>query len=236
MPTEPDTLRIDVRDVVFPREALAQRLRVAGNARREAELYAMIDGAEPLARPKAHCLRLEPRIEGDDVFFGPHRMRSRTLARTLGQIVRREDGSGAAFPFLATCGRELAGWAALQPAGLHAYWAQILLDMALQFAVRELERRLRSMSPGVLSRIEPGIPADWPITEQGTLFRLLEGGADALGVTLTDLCVMQPLKSLSGIFFFTERFLSPCTYCLFRCDRRQGHTCWRHDKLAAPDS
>ncbi len=234
MPKEPD-LHIELRNAVFPREELARRLRVAGHARREAELFALIDDAEPIARPKALCLRLEPRIEGGSVAFGPHRTQSGTLARTLEKALLWEGGSGSAFPFLATCGRELEHWASLQPTGLRAYWAQILLDMALQFAVRELENRLRTAFPGELSRIEPGIPADWPITEQETLFHILEGGADTLGVTLNDFCVMQPLKSLSGIFFFTERLLSPCTYCLFRCDKRQGHTCWRYDALAAPD-
>lgn len=235
MPNEPEILHVELPAITFPKEALARRLRVSGHARREAELFALIDDAEPIARPKALCLRLEPCTEGDTVAFGTHRMQSRTLAHTLEKALRWEGGSGSAFPFLATCGRELEHWAAIQPAGLRAYWAQILLDMALQFAVRELEHRLRAAFPGALSRIEPGIPADWPITEQGTLFHILEGGADALGITLNELCVMQPLNSLSGIFFFTERLLSPCAYCLFRCDKRQGHTCWRYDDLAAPD-
>jgi cobalamin-dependent methionine synthase I len=53
----------------------------------------------------------------------------------------------------------------------------------------------------VTYRFSPGY-CDWPVTEQKKLFRFLE--AERIGVRLLDSCLMQPRKTISGIFGLEE--------------------------------
>lgn len=60
--------------------------------------------------------------------------------------------------------------------------------------------QLEAQLPGgqiLVSRFSPGY-GDWPLTEQKKLFPLL-AGAGKIGLTLTDGCMMAPVKSVTAI-------------------------------------
>ena len=54
---------------------------------------------------------------------------------------------------------------------------------------------------------------DWPITQQKELFSLFGDVEELIGVTLTESCLMVPLKSSSGIYFPTEVTFETCQLC-----------------------
>ena len=62
---------------------------------------------------------------------------------------------------------------------------------------KDMKKKYELKGGGVTLRFSPGY-CDWPITEQKKLFRLL--GSDQTGIQLTDSCLMQPRKSVSGVF------------------------------------
>lgn len=84
----------------------------------------------------------------------------------------------------------------------HEYPLAVALDAAGSAAVEQLadrvneqidaEARRRGLHPG--KRISPGY-GRWPVTDQRSLFELLPGRE--IGVSLTDECLMVPLKSIS---------------------------------------
>ena len=61
--------------------------------------------------------------------------------------------------------------------------------------------------------MNPGSLPDWPITEQAKLFSLLGDVKALIGVTLTESMLMLPTKSVSGVYFETERNFENCELC-----------------------
>ena len=69
----------------------------------------------------------------------------------------------------------------------------------------------------------PGSLEDWPITQQEELFSLFGKRETAIGVRLTEKCVMVPAKSISGILFPAEVKFESCQLCpRERCFRRRA--------------
>ena len=85
---------------------------------------------------------------------------------------------------------------------------------------KDMKKKYELKGGGVTLRFSPGY-CDWPITEQKKLFRLL--GSDQTGIQLTDSCLMQPRKSVSGVFgVFPSNVnlpVSPYNPCL-ECKKR----------------
>jgi hypothetical protein len=82
---------------------------------------------------------------------------------------------------------------------------------------RQTEARLRREGHGVTLRFSPGY-CDWPLGEQVKLFELVE--AQTVGVKLLESCLMQPGKSVSGVFGITKKASAqplpphnPCLSC-----------------------
>jgi hypothetical protein len=74
-----------------------------------------------------------------------------------------------------------------------------------------------SKDKAVTLRFSPGY-CDWPITEQKKLFNLF--GSELRGIKLLDSCLMQPRKSISGVFGLVHcsnptsfQPYNPCRYC-----------------------
>jgi hypothetical protein len=61
--------------------------------------------------------------------------------------------------------------------------------------------------------MNPGSLADWPLTEQIPLFRLIGDVRQATGVYLTESLLMMPRKSVSGFDFPTESSFASCQLC-----------------------
>jgi hypothetical protein len=82
-----------------------------------------------------------------------------------------------------------------------AYILDAMGSVAVENMVDDFQRHmvqaLKPTQKGTTLRFSPGY-CDWPLTEQKKLFRLFE--SHDLNVTLTDSCLMQPCKSISGLF------------------------------------
>ena len=89
-----------------------------------------------------------------------------------------------------------------------------------------MKRHYRNKGYGVTLRFSPGY-CDWPITEQQKLFLLID--TEAIGVTMTESCLMHPRKSISGVFGLfsltangTTSPYNPCVQCGKRgCNARR---------------
>ncbi|MEA3416738.1 MAG: vitamin B12 dependent-methionine synthase activation domain-containing protein [Thermodesulfobacteriota bacterium] len=124
--------------------------------------------------------------------------------------------------FIATIGSDVDEKITLLSAKNHLSYAYILDTMgstAIESMVDKFHKSTgelyRAKGGGVTMRFSPGY-CDWPITEQKKLFRVLD--SNQMDIELTDSCLMQPRKSISGIFgvFNTNPPAStynPCSDC-----------------------
>ena len=85
---------------------------------------------------------------------------------------------------------------------------------AMLLRVREsFEQRLCSMyHHGHVAMVRPGSLDVWPLSGQGPLFSVLSRSFH-VPVRLTDQYLMDPMKSISGIYFPTVSPVSPCMLC-----------------------
>jgi hypothetical protein len=118
------------------------------------------------------------------------------------------------FPFVATCGREMEAWAAPIQDMLERFWAETLMEMAVHAAATALHKHVADRVVfGPIGTMDPGSIQDWPLVQQRELFTLLGDTRTAVGVELTDSCLMVPVKSVSGIFFPSETHYENCQLC-----------------------
>ena len=88
------------------------------------------------------------------------------------------------------------------------------MEMALAAALDQLHTHLEEKYHlGRVKAMNPGSLEDWPIGQQKELFRILGDVKSAIGVELTDSCLMLPMKSASGILFQTESNFESCQLC-----------------------
>lgn len=143
------------------------------------------------------------------VVIGGVEFNSKTLRHNLDAVER-------VFPFVATCGVEMDK---VFPPGsdiLKDYWWDAikmqLVTAARSFLQKHLSTKYRlgktaCMSPG------SGDANIWPITQQRQLFSLLGDVHGAIGVELTDTCLMIPNKTVSGLMFTSEVNFQGCEVC-----------------------
>lgn len=164
--------------------------------------------AVAIARPKGlYVLAAVEHRSDDSVALDGVAFTSRVLRVNLEGVYR-------AFPFLATCGRELEDWSRSLDDPLHQYWADAVKEMALARAIRALGEHLAAaFQTGPPATMNPGSLPDWPITEQRPLFSLFGAAADVIGVALTDSFLMSPVKSVSGLWFQTDKGFVNCQLC-----------------------
>lgn len=104
--------------------------------------------------------------------------------------------------------------------------ASVAADRAAEVAEKRFESDLRARGwaapDGAALRYSPGY-CGWDVTGQRRLFATLR--PDRIGVTLTDSCLMQPLKSVSGVLIAGPKTIHrfPPTYDF--CDRCETRTC-----------
>ena len=173
-----------------------------------ARVRELVGEARAVAQPKAMYREVYVEARGDDfVVLDGIRLTSRVLSVNLA-------GAHRAFPWIATCGREVEAWSQGLSDMLERYWAGAIMEAALRAAGRALEaalearyglRRSATMNPGSLE--------DWPLSEQVQLFALLGDPQQAIGVELSDSFLMKPIKSTSGLRFPTETTFENCQLC-----------------------
>jgi hypothetical protein len=187
---------------------LAPQLRIGPGSEDFEALQGLIAGVSRIARPKAIFTasfltgRGEDFVELDGVV-----MMSRVMPVNF-QAVHR------AFPYVATCGAEAEEWSRGIADPLEAWWADTIKMHLLGAAIKYLGEHLKNtLRLGKFSSMNPGSLPDWPITEQAKLFSLLGNVKALIGVELTGSMLMLPTKSVSGIYFETEKGFENCALC-----------------------
>jgi len=174
-------------------------------------LEELLDQASGVARPRTAWAIFEPvASNGDAVDFAGELLTSRILSVNLAE-------SDSAALFVATCGRELEHWCDRFTDPLERWVADEICEEALKSANTALETALEEVFKGEYRvSMNPGSLEDWPLTEQGPLFRALDKTGDitaATGVELTDSFLMRPRKSISGVRFSSSRPFTNCMLC-----------------------
>lgn len=188
--------------------ALLRSLRIPSGNDREREVRRMVKAAEKIAKPKAvYDLCFIEKTGDDRVEFGGAAFTSRVLRVNL-------DGAGRAFPFVATCGRELADYAASLDDMVLSFALDTVMVKALEAAITFLRKHLQERyALGQTSVMNPGSLDDWPLAEQRQLFSVFGDVKKLIGVELTDSFLMVPIKSVSGVVFPTEHRFESCQLC-----------------------
>ena len=202
---------IIIKDIPFEVEekGMLDFLRLRPGTSRSSDFLKILDEARSIAAPKAAFSVAPARITGDEsVEIGGVDFTSRVMRVNL------EDACSV-YPFVATCGVDLDEWSNSLSGTLQRFWADSIMLMALGCAVTHLEVYLKDrIGKGTrLSSMNPGSITDWPLEAQATLFSLLGNAAEAIGVSLTDKMVIRPLKSISGIYFVSEKDFVNCSLC-----------------------
>lgn len=199
---------IDDIPVDIQADHLYQLLRIKPESAVAARLDRLLNEALAIARPTAACTLSAVEREGEDrMRLDGIPFRSRVLSVNL-QNCRR------AFPFLATCGRELDSWSRNITGTLEAYWADTIAMLALGAAISAVEKHVKNAyQAGETSTMNPGSLKDWPLEEQKSLFALLGDAGAAMGIALTENNLMVPLKSVSGIAFESGEKFYNCQLC-----------------------
>jgi hypothetical protein len=198
-------------------EMLLPRLRLRADSRHAADFAALLQEAQTIGRPRAIyraatvTARQPESLALDEVTF------SGSL------LVQNLADTDLVFPFLATCGSELATWGAGFSDMLRRFWADEIMDAALGAAVEALHAELHHLfNLADLSMMNPGSLADWPLAEQRPLFNLLDDQVDAVGIVLKSSGLMSPIKSVSGILFPSEHHFESCQLCpRLACPKRR---------------
>jgi len=201
-------------------EKLLNRVRLKASSPDAEDFLRLLERARRVARPKALYRECYVEALGDDqATISGTTFHSRTLRVNLEHI-------GRVFPFVITCGTEMDEVAL--PAGdfLAPFWLDAIKEAALEASGIHLNTRLEQRyALGKTSRMSPGSGdvSIWHIEEQRLLFGLLGDVFSAIGVSLTESCLMTPNKTVSGIVFPSEKAIRTCQVCKREnCPNRQA--------------
>ncbi len=174
----------------------------------EKNVQELVEIVVPIARPKAVYEvsyvdnKHESSVDIHGIMFT-----SRVLRVNLDEVQR-------AFPYVATCGRELEGITVPSEDFMRYYCLDAIKGMVMNTARNHLKTYLtKKFALGQVSSMAPGSLEDWPITQQRELFSIFGSVEDLIGVKLTESFLMLPLKSVSGIYFPTQIRFESCQLC-----------------------
>lgn len=161
-----------------------------------------------VANPKMLYGRADVTLSGDsEVTVGGMSFKSRVLWANMREIA-------VAYPYVATCGRELHDLAQSKDDPLERYWVEFVSELILREGLAAGLTIIRGREEtGTLYAMNPGSLPDWPISQQRPLFALLGDVMDDIGVELTESCLMMPVKSVSGLLFQSEKHYTNCSLC-----------------------
>jgi hypothetical protein len=214
-------------------DSLMKRVHVESGSDDAVEFRALADLAMQVGKPKAaYAVSFVELRDGDTARVGGISFTSRTLSMNL-------KSSERVFPLIATCGHEMdEAFPAKGDVLKEFWWDSIkthLLGAANKYLNDHLHHRFRL---GKTATMRPGSGDEsvWPIEQQRGLFALLGDVQTAIGVRLTDSCLMIPNKTTSGMLFPTEKDFRSCEVChRENCPSRQAPFNKRLWKEIGPD-
>jgi len=189
-------------------ESLITRARIVDPDDRE-RLLELAQEAE--ARPGAavYETRTIDSIEGDDVAIGDVTFHARPLTRLF-------KSGMTVYPYVATCGPDMAGYGDALTDVLERYWWDLIMQGAVGYARNAMLDEIEKLAGYKPISANPGSIQMWPISNQPALFSLIGNVDELIGVKVAPSFLMVPLKSVSGIFFQGEGeggFTHNCCLC-----------------------
>ena len=182
------------------------------------QVRTLVDTVQQLIEPRAiyKVFYIEARSE-DSVLIGGIRLSSQVLRKNLDRVER-------IFPYAITLGSKLGEKQNACSDILENYYLDCIGNLALTSVQKQLKKHLQSkFALEKMSSMSPGSLPDWPIEEQGPLFKLLGDVEASIGVKLTRSLLMIPVKSISGFYFPTEVSFYSCQLCpRKRCESRKA--------------
>jgi len=145
--------------------------------------------------------------DDDSVMIGDITFHARPLSRLLRPGMK-------IFPYVATCGPEMAvlGDALSDP--LERFWWDLIMQNAVGQARKALYNEIERITGYSPVSANPGSIGMWPISNQPALFSLIGDVESMIGVTVAPSFLMVPLKSISGILFpGSDGFTHNCCLC-----------------------
>ncbi|MCJ7624260.1 MAG: hypothetical protein MUO76_12215 [Anaerolineaceae bacterium] len=191
------------------RDRLLRKLHVKEGSTYAADLEKLVGEALAVARPKAlYRIAYIDSKNDESVVIDGETFSSRVLRVNLEDTQR-------VFLYLATCGTEIEDWSkAFNDDLLYQFWTDAIKELALRSAQGALNDHIKDrFQLGKTITISPGSLEDWPITEQKPFFKIIGDLSEAIGVQLTESCLMLPIKSISGMRFPTEIRFESCQLC-----------------------
>lgn len=203
-----DTVIVESVPLHVDFDALCRKLRVNVESERADEVGLLVEQAQAIARPRGLYKLGFIDEKGDDyIVVDGLPFKSRILRVNVGEIRR-------VFFFIATCGEELDSWGSSRPGMLLRYYADIIQELALRQAFEALEADIRERYRlGKTAVMTPGSLEDWPLSEQLSVFAMLDDPKTKVGVDLNDSFLMKPMKSVAGVMFSTQFTFESCQLC-----------------------
>jgi hypothetical protein len=205
------------------RQDLKSQLSIKPGRKVEERIEYLFDEVEKIARPKAiYRVSYIENLGFDTVTVDSAVFHSQVLRFNLAGIHR-------IFPFVVTCGTEVANTPIEQDDPLEDYWLRVISLSLVRISMDGLRASIQDQY-GIekLSAMNPGsAEVDiWPIEEQPSLFDLFGGTQvveDAIGVRLLPTHFMTPDMSASGILFPSDATYFNCQLCQRQdCPSRQA--------------
>jgi len=203
-----DAIIFDSIPFLINEDHLLSGLKIKPGSNLAEKIKELARAAQEIAKPRAAC-RILPvmQIGEKHVVVGKETLSSRVMAVNFSHVP-------AVAAYAATCGAELDEWASSVEGMLERYCADFIMILAVAAAEEFMKNELKPhFSGNPLSSMQPGSLEDWPLPQQENLFRLLDGGAAKIGISLTESFLMRPLKSTSGIYFESDSNYSNCQLC-----------------------
>jgi hypothetical protein len=190
-------------------EVLKKKFHIKSNCGYEQCLEDIIQAVREVGNPKAVLKEsyIDSRI-GDSVIIDNVRFTGKVLRKNLDKVER-------VFPYVATCGTELDNIKINSDDLLEEYILDSIKEILLRESVAFLDKyiykrygiqKTASMNPGSSDLV-------WPIEQQKELFTLFPDIENAIGVELTESCLMIPNKTVSGMKFPTDTDFHNCRLC-----------------------
>ncbi len=186
----------------------------------EEEITELVEAAAAIAAPKTLYAVLPIDARDDKgVTIGGVSIKSELMSKNFASVSR-------VFPYVSTCGVELEEWSKSLDDPLLEYVADAIKQHYLRLVMVEFNRFIRERYgiSGYMPAMNPGSIKEWPLTGQRELFSIFgyEQVKEAIGVVLTDSCLMLPSKSVDGIYFESERDYENCELCPIKdCPNRR---------------
>ncbi|MEG1097121.1 MAG: MarR family transcriptional regulator [Clostridiales bacterium] len=203
------TVFIEDCNFSFTHQDILERMGMPRNHKFGDSIKKLIDIARPIAKPKAFYMEVEiEKRTGKTLTIAGETFTSTALVKNLAKV-------NTVYPYLCTCGEELAAYAKT----LDDIMEQYAFDAIMEFYRKRINVDMTAAlanaleSGGQISAVNPGSLVDWPIYQQKPLFNIFGQNADKIGVDLSENYLMFPIKSVSGIFYAADEEFHNCQLC-----------------------